>query len=94
MDLNKVPKKFCDNIRGAYTKEFFVMLVCSGEVAETFALTPQHVKRLDLWLRKKVEEYEKQFGVIDPGIQTPIPSPMQSGDFGTPPSDKKDKDKK
>ena len=76
MDLAKIPKQFCENISVALSKEDFVMGMFTGESGVTYALTPQHMKRLAQYLSHQIIEYEKQFGVIDaewkPGIQSPI----------------------
>ena len=76
MDLSKVPKQFCENISCAFSQEYFVMSMLTGEDSETYALTPQHMKRLAQYLAHQIGEYEKQFGEIQaqwsPGIQSPI----------------------
>jgi hypothetical protein len=76
MDPNKVAKQFCDNISVAFSQEFFVMGMLTGENGITYALTPQHMKRLAQYLAHQIEEYEKSFGEIKaewkPGIQSPI----------------------
>ena len=76
MDLNKIPKQFCENIMVAFSQEFFVMGMLTGETGVTYALTPQHMKRLAQNLAHNVADYEKQFGPIQaewtPGIQSPI----------------------
>ncbi len=76
MDFNKIPKQFCENIMVAFSQEFFVMGMLTGETGVTYALTPQHMKRLAQNLVHNVADYEKQFGSIQaewtPGIQSPI----------------------
>ncbi|OGG50344.1 hypothetical protein A2704_05360 [Candidatus Kaiserbacteria bacterium RIFCSPHIGHO2_01_FULL_54_36b] len=76
MDLSKLPKQFCENIACAFSQEFFIMSMLSGEEAKAYALTPQHMKRLAQYLAHQIAEYEKQFGEIKaewtPGIQSPI----------------------
>ncbi|MDZ4227445.1 MAG: hypothetical protein U1D26_03120 [Patescibacteria group bacterium] len=76
MDPNKIPKQFCENIAVAFSQEYFVMTMLTGEQGITYALTPQHMKRLQQYLLHQTEEYEKKFGTIDatwvPGIQSPI----------------------
>ncbi len=76
MDLNKVPKQFCENISVAFSQEFFIMTMLTGEQGITYALTPQHMKRLAQYLSHHIADYEKQFSAIDaqwtPGIQSPI----------------------
>jgi len=76
MDLSKVPKQFCENISVAYSQEFFIMGMFTGETGIAYALTPQHLKRLAQYLAHQVGEYEGKFGTINaewiPGIQSPI----------------------
>ena len=83
IDLNKVPKQFCDNISAAFSQEFFVMTMLTGETGTTFALTPQHMKRLAQYLGHQIADYEKQYGAINaewtPGVQSPIQTKDISG---------------
>lgn len=76
MDLSKIPKQFCENITVAFSQEFFIVGMFTGETGIAYALTPQHLKRLSQYLAHQVGEYEKQFGVVNaewsPGIQSPI----------------------
>lgn len=76
MDLNKVPKQFCENITVGFSQESFVMGMLNGESGAFFVLTPQHMKRLAQYLAHQLEEYEKKFGAIEaewkPGIESPI----------------------
>ena len=78
MNLNKVPKQFCDNVVAGHSGENFVMLMSVGENATAYALSPAHMKRLAQSLAHQVEEYEKNFGAINakwsPGIESPIQS--------------------
>ena len=88
MDLSKVPKQFCENISVALSQEYFVMTMLTGEAGITYALTPQHAKRLAQYIAHQIAEYEKQFGEIHaewkPGIQSPIQTKdiMQDGEGG------------
>jgi hypothetical protein len=76
MDLNKIPKQFCENVSIGVTPEFFVMAMLSGGNAMTYALTPQHAKRLAQSLAYNVQEFENRFGEIKaewkPGVESPI----------------------
>jgi len=80
VDLNLLPKKFCDGAIGAYNKELFSFALTSGNSLDSFATTPQIMKSIAEWLGSQVQNYEKQFGVID---MTPpkIQSPIQMGDL-------------
>lgn len=81
IDMNQLPKKFCDGAIGAYSKEFFSFALTSGNNLDSFATTPQIMKSIAIWVNAQVENYEKQHGVID---MTPpqIQSPIQMADLG------------
>ncbi len=73
--MNQLPKKFCDGAIGAYGKEIFSFAFTSGNNLDSFAATPQTMKSIAEWMRAQIENYEKQFGVIDmmpPDIQSPL----------------------
>lgn len=76
MDLNKVPKQFCENITVGFSQESFVMGMLNGEAGAFYVLTPQHMKRLGQYLAVQITDYEKKFGTINaewkPGIESPI----------------------
>ena len=76
MDLTKVPKQFCENINVGFTPEFFVLGLVAGDQGIAYALTPQHMKRLQQYLTHQITDYETKFGSINaqwqPGIQSPI----------------------
>lgn len=75
VDMNQLPKKFCDGAIGAYGKELFSFALTSGNNLDSFATTPQVMKSIAIWINSQVQNYEKQFGVIDmtpPQIQSPI----------------------
>ncbi|MBP6857621.1 MAG: hypothetical protein KBC11_00270 [Candidatus Pacebacteria bacterium] len=65
IDINQLPKKFCDGALGAYGKEFFSVVLTSGNNLESFATTPQVMKSIATWMNEQVKSYEKQFGEID-----------------------------
>lgn len=81
IDFNQLPKKFCDGAIGAYGKDAFFFGITSGNNADVFATTPRVMKDIAIFLNKHIENYEKQFGVIDMSIPE-IPSPFQSTDLG------------
>lgn len=81
MDLNKIPKQFCENVIAGHTQENFVMLMSVGETANAYALTPAHMKRLVQSLSHQVGEYEKKFGPIPAKWSPGIESPLQSKDI-------------
>ncbi len=75
IDINQLPKKFCDGALGAFSKEFFAVTLTSGNNLDSFAITPQVMKSISGWMSTQVQNYEKQFGVIDmtpPQMQSPI----------------------
>ncbi len=75
IDMNQLPKKFCDGAIGAYGKEFFSFALTSGNTLDTFVATPTQMKSIANWINNQVTNYEKQFGEIDmtpPHIQSPL----------------------
>ena len=81
VDMNQLPKKFIDGAIGAYGKDFFSFALTSGNNLDSFATTPQVMKSIAEWIKKQVETYEKQFGVID--MKPPdVVSPIQVSDLG------------
>ena len=83
INMNQLPKKFCDGAVGAFGKEFFSFALTSGNNLDSFATTPQVMKSIAVWIGKQVENYEKQFGEID---MTPpkVLSPIQVSDLDKP----------
>lgn len=81
VDITKFIKKFCENIVGAFNKEYFILGIFSGGNPEVYTLTPAHMKRLQIWINRQITDYEKQFGEIDPGLPSPIQSPIQASDL-------------
>lgn len=80
IDINQLPKKFCDGAIGAFGKELFTFAFTSGNNLDSYATTPQIMKSISVWMNDQVQNYEKQFGEID---MTPpkIHSPIQSADL-------------
>ena len=75
IDMNQLPKKFCDGAIGAFGKEIFSFALTSGNNLDSFAVTPQVMKSMAIWMNAQVQNYEKTFGEIDmtkPEIQSPI----------------------
>ena len=75
VDMNQLPKKFIDGAIGAHGKEIFSFALTSGNNLDSFATTPQVMKSISIWIGKQVENYEKQFGVIEmapPGVVSPL----------------------
>jgi len=80
IDFNQLPKKFADGAIGAYNKDSFFFGVTSGNNIDVFATTPRVMKDVAMFLARHIENYEKQFGIIDMSVP-PIPSPLQPSDF-------------
>ncbi len=80
VNMNSLPKKFIDGAIGAYGKEIFSFVLTSGNNLDSFATSPQVMKSIAVWMGKQIENYEKQFGVID---MTPpkVVSPIQASDL-------------
>jgi hypothetical protein len=76
-DLKKAPKLFCESISVAFTPEYFVMGLTSGNQATIYSLTPQHLKRLTQYLGHQISEYEKEHGGIKAEWNPNIVSPVQ-----------------
>ena len=75
IDLNQVPKKFCDGSVGAFGKELFTFGITSGAAVDMYATTPQIMKSISIWLNKQINDYEANFGEIDmtpPDVKSPI----------------------
>ncbi len=76
-DFKKLPKTFCENISVAFTPEFFLMGLNTGEQNSIYTLTPQHMKRLQQYLVHQVTEFEKANGEIKASWNPNIVSPLQ-----------------
>lgn len=76
-DLKKAPKMFCESINVAFTPEFFVIGLSSGNQSNIYSLTPQHAKRLQQYLTHQISEYEKEHTEIVAKWTPTIISPVQ-----------------
>jgi hypothetical protein len=76
-ELKQAPKMFCESINLAFTPEYFVLGLVSGAQGNLYALTPQHVKRLQQYLEHQVKEYEEKHGEITAEWNPNIVSPVQ-----------------
>lgn len=75
IDINQLPKKFCDGAIGGFGRDLFSFALTSGNNLDSFATTPQIMKSIALWMNSRIADYEKQFGEIDmtpPKIISPI----------------------
>jgi hypothetical protein len=75
-DLKKAPKLFCESVTVAFTPEYFVMGLTSGQQASIYTFTPQHAKRLQQYLAHQLKDYEEKNSEIkaewDPNIVSPV----------------------
>lgn len=76
-DLKNAPKLFCESVSIAFTPEYFVMGLTSGNQGTIYTLTPQHAKRLQQYLEHQIKEYEKKHIEIDAKWDPNIVSPVQ-----------------
>ena len=76
-DIKNAPKLFCESINVAFTPEFFVMGLSSGNQSSIYSLTPQHAKRLQQYLTHQIAEYEKEHKQITAIWEPTIISPVQ-----------------
>lgn len=76
-DLKKAPKMFCESISLAYTPEYFVMGLTSGNQGALYTLTPQHTKRLKQYLEHQIKEFEEKHGEIEAKWNPNVVSPVQ-----------------
>ena len=84
MDMNQIPKQFCDNITAGYSSEFFVLALKNGNNMAAYSLTPQHAKRLAQYMTHQVAQFEKEHGPIKAEWSMNIQSPIQPGDLKNP----------
>ena len=76
-DLKKAPKMFAENIKIAYTPEYFVLGLSSGTQAQIYSLTPAHAKRLQQYLEHNLKEFEEKNGEITAEWNPNVVSPVQ-----------------
>lgn len=76
-DLKKAPKVFCESINVAFTPEYFIVSLSSGDQSAIYSLTPQHTKRLQQYLTHQVAEFEKAHGEVRAEWSPNIISPVQ-----------------
>ncbi len=80
LDMNQLPKKFCDGAIGSHAKEVFYFALTSGNNLDSFAATPQTMKSIANWAAGQVQKYEQVYGEIDM-TPPPISSPIQMADL-------------
>lgn len=80
ININDLPKKFCEQSFGSFGREAFVVSLISGKNLDTYALTPQIMKSVSSWMNDQVVAYESKYGEINMEPQA-IQSPIQSNDL-------------
>jgi hypothetical protein len=80
ININDLPKKFCEQSFGAFSKEAFIVSLISGKNLDTYAMTPQTMKSISEWMANQVKSYETKHGVIDMTPES-VQSPIQSNDL-------------
>lgn len=83
-DLKNAPKLFCESVNVAFTPEFFVAGFTSGNQANIYSFSPQHMKRLQQYLAHQINEFEEKHGEIEAKWDPNVVSPVQRV---TPPRD-------
>ena len=76
-EIKNAPKVFCERAQVAYTPEFFVLGLQSGDQSTIYSFTPQHAKRLAQYLAHQVSEFEGRHGEIKAKWDSKIVSPVQ-----------------
>lgn len=76
-EIKDAPKVFCERAQVAYTNEFFILGLQSGNQGTIYSLTPQHAKRLQQYFAHQIGEYEAKNGEIDAKWDPNIVSPVQ-----------------
>ena len=83
VNINQLPKKFCDGAFGAHNKEIFSFALTSGNSLDSYAATPKMMKSIAKWINGQISAYEKKFGEIDMSVPE-IQSPLQISDLKKP----------
>lgn len=80
VNMNDIPKKFCDGAIGSFGQDVFAFAISSGNTLDSFATTPRTMKSIAMWMGAQIKSYEEKFGEID---MTPpqIVSPLQVSDL-------------
>ncbi len=76
-ELQNAAKLFAENIKIGFTPEHFVLGISSGNQAQTYALSPEHAKRLQQYLTHEIELFEKKHKKIDTEWNPSVLSPVQ-----------------
>jgi len=79
ININDIPKIFCDGGYTGHSQESFVFILFSGNQIYGFMTVPSQMKALIKMFNTQLEEYEKKFGTIpfDDNNQNLIISPFQ-----------------
>ncbi len=77
VNINDIPKQFIDAGLAAHTKEFFYVILGSGNALNGFATSPSQFKALANMMSKNLELFEQKYGIIVQNDKEPIISPIQ-----------------
>lgn len=76
-ELKKAPKLFCEGVNIGFTPEYFVGAFTSGNQANIYSFSPQHMKRLAQYMTHQVKEFEDKHGEIEANWDPNVVSPVQ-----------------
>lgn len=55
---------YCNGVQVIASEEEFLVVQTSGNQVFQFIFSPKHIKRLNMFLEKKIKEYEDKFGEL------------------------------
>lgn len=84
INIDQIPKQFCEKMLIGSNNQFFVVIPFVGLNATAYAITPEHAKSLVKTLQEHVAKFETNIRPI-PDMGNAVPSPIQTSDL--PPSE-------
>lgn len=75
-EIESVPKSFCDGYLAGVNKDYFVIVLGSGESIDGFVFPPAFFKTVVRGMAQTLKIYEDKYGEIKETAQ-PILSPIQ-----------------
>lgn len=83
ININDVPKQFCDGAFMGHNKDVFFLLLTNGNEVFGFNTTPAQMKLIQQMININIALYEKAFGEIPAVVHNaPIVSPIQMDSLG------------
>ena len=86
IDINKVPKEFCDGAFIGHNKALFFLVLTNADTEYGFCTTPEQMKLTQIMINTNMALWEKSYGVLDPEkilkLNEPIISPIQMDSLG------------